>query len=160
MPSFDIVSEVETHELTNALDQANREVGTRYDFKGSESRYDFADNVITLDAGSEMQCQQMLEILYLKASKRGIELAAFDAAEPQTSGKRTIQKITLRQGIDKDMGKKMVKKIKDSKLKVQAQMQGDQLRVTGKKRDDLQEVMQMLKSAELGIPLQFTNFRD
>lgn len=160
MPSFDVVSEIDMHEFNNALEQANREVANRYDFKGSDSKFEFADKLITLDAGSELQCQQMLEILFLKASKRGIDLVSFDAEEAKQSGKRMTQKVTLRQGIDKDMAKKIVKSIKSSKLKVQAQIQGEQVRVTGKKRDDLQEVMQYLKNAELGIPLQFDNFRD
>lgn len=160
MPSFDVVSEIDMHEFNNALDQATREVGTRYDFKGSESKFEFADKIITLDAGSELQCQQMLEILFLKASKRGISLVSFEAEDAKQSGKRMIQKVNLRQGIDKEMAKKIVKEIKKSKLKVQAQIQGEQVRVTGKKRDDLQEVMQFLKDADLKIPLQFENFRD
>lgn len=160
MPSFDVVSEIDMHEFSNALDQANREVGTRYDFKGSESKFEFADKIITLDAGSELQCQQMLDILFLKASKRGIDLVSFDTEEAKQSGKRMLQKIKLQQGIDKDMAKKIVKQIKNAKLKVQAQIQGEQVRVTGKKRDDLQDVIQLLKDANLKIPLQFENFRD
>ncbi len=160
MPSFDVVSEIDMHEFDNALDQANREIKTRYDFKGSDSKFDFKDNLITLDTGSELQCQQMLDILFLKASKRGIDLVSFKAEEAQQSGKRMLQKVTLKQGIDKDMAKKIVKCIKNSKLKVQAQIQGEQVRVTGKKRDDLQEVMQFLKEANLEIPLQYENFRD
>jgi hypothetical protein len=160
MPSFDVVSEIDMHEFDNALDQATREVGTRYDFKGSESKFEFADKVITLDAGSELQCQQMLEILFLKASKRGISLVSFEAEDAKQSGKRMVQKVSLKQGIDKDMAKKIVKEIKNSKLKVQAQIQGEQVRVTGKKRDHLQEVMQFLNDADLKIPLQFENFRD
>ncbi len=160
MPSFDVVSEIDMHEFDNALDQARREVTTRYDFKGSDSKFEFKDNIITLDAGSELQCQQMLDILFLKASKRGIDLVSFKTEEARQSGKRMIQKVTLKQGIDKDMAKKIVKCIKNSKLKVQAQIQGEQVRVTGKKRDDLQEVMQFLKEAKLEIPLQYENFRD
>jgi len=160
MPSFDVVSEIDMHEFNNALDQANKEVANRYDFKGSDSKFVFADKTITLDAGSEMQNQQMLDILFLKASKRGIDLTCFDAEEARQSGKRMIQKVHLKQGIDKEMAKKIVKLIKDSKLKVQSQIQGEQVRVTGKKRDDLQEVMQFLKKAELKIALQFENFRD
>lgn len=160
MPSFDVVSRIDRHELTNALDQANREVGNRYDFKGSEAKFVENDDSLNLDAASEFQLQQMLDILYGKVSKRGIDLTALDAGEPQTSGKRATQKVALRQGIDKDLGKKITKLVKDSKLKVQASIQGEQVRVTGKKRDDLQEVITMLKGANLGIPLQFENFRD
>lgn len=160
MPSFDVVSRIDRHELTNALDQANREVGNRYDFKGSDAKFVDNDDSLTLDAASEFQLQQMLDILYGKVSKRGIDLTALDAGEPQVSGKRATQKVALRQGIDKDLGKKITKLVKDSKLKVQASIQGEQVRVTGKKRDDLQEVITMLKGADLGIPLQFENFRD
>jgi uncharacterized protein YajQ (UPF0234 family) len=160
MPSFDVVSRIDRHELTNALDQANREVGNRYDFKGSEAKFVDNDDSLNLDAASEFQLQQMLDILYGKVSKRGIDLTALDAGEPQISGKRATQRVALRQGIDKDLGKKITKLVKDSKLKVQASIQGEQVRVTGKKRDDLQEVITMLKGANLGIPLQFENFRD
>jgi uncharacterized protein YajQ (UPF0234 family) len=160
MPSFDVVSRIDRHELTNALDQANREVGNRYDFKGSDAKFVDNDDSLTLDAASDFQLQQMLDILYSKVSKRGIDLTALDAGEPQVSGKRATQKVALRQGIDKDLGKKITKLVKDSKLKVQASIQGEQVRVTGKKRDDLQDVITMLKGANLGIPLQFENFRD
>ncbi len=160
MPSFDVVSKVDKHELTNALDQANKEVSTRYDFKGSDSRYTEADGVITLDSASEMQLKQMLDILYNKVSKRGIDLGALDAAEPQPSGKRILQKVTIRQGINKELGKKIVKLIKDTKMKVQASIQGEQVRITGKKRDDLQDMISLLKESNLDQPLQYENFRD
>lgn len=160
MPSFDVVSKIDKHELTNALDQANREVGNRFDFKGSDVKFTEADGVISLDAASEMQLQQMLDILFNKVSRRGIELGAFETGEPQASGKRMLQKVTVRQGIDKDLARKIVKFIKESKMKVQASIQGEQVRITGKKRDDLQDTIARLKDAELGLPLQFENFRD
>ena len=160
MPSFDVVSEIDMHELDNALDQANREVRNRYDFKGSDSNFEYADNVISLETGTEFQLQQMLDVFYNKASKRGIELECFEAGETEERGKRAYQKVTVKQGIDKETGKKIVKKIKDEKMKVQASIQGEQVRVTGKKRDDLQQVITMLKEAGMGIPLQFQNFRD
>jgi uncharacterized protein YajQ (UPF0234 family) len=160
MPSFDVVSEIDIHELNNAIDQANREVGNRYDFKGSDSKFEYAENVISMETGTEFQLQQMLDVFYSKASKRGIDLESFEVGEAEERGKRAYQKITVKQGIDKEIGKKIVKKIKDEKMKVQASIQGDQVRVTGKKRDDLQQAISMLKEAGMGIPLQFQNFRD
>ena len=129
-------------------------------FKGSDVKFTEADGVISLDAASEMQLQQMIDILFSKMSKRGIELGALETGEPQASGKRMLQNVTVRQGIDKDLGRKIVKLIKDSKMKVQASIQGEQVRITGKKRDDLQNAIAKLKKAELGLPLQFDNFRD
>jgi uncharacterized protein YajQ (UPF0234 family) len=160
MPSFDVVSEVDHHELTNALDQANREIGTRYDFKGSNASIAHSGNALTLEAESEFQVKQMLPILREKMSKRGIDVDCLDLGEIVEMNRRARQAVTVREGLDKDVARKMVKLIKDSKLKVQAAIQGEQLRVTGKKRDDLQQVMQMLREAALGIPLQFNNFRD
>ncbi|MEE8481749.1 MAG: YajQ family cyclic di-GMP-binding protein [Acidiferrobacterales bacterium] len=160
MPSFDVVSKIDSHELANALDQASREVGNRFDFKGSDSKIKEADGVITLDTGSEMQLQQMLDILFNKLTKRGIGLGAFETGEPQASGKRMLQKVTVRQGIDKELARKIVKIAKDSKMKIQASIQGEQVRITGKKRDDLQKMMAALEKAELEMPLQFDNFRD
>ena len=160
MPSFDVVSEVDHHELSNALDQANREIGTRYDFKGSNARIEQTDNQLTLEAESEFQVKQMVPILKEKMSKRGIDVDCLEFGEIVEMNKRARQPVTVREGLDKDLARKMVKLIKDSKLKVQAAIQGEQLRVTGKKRDDLQQVMQNLREAGLGIPLQFNNFRD
>jgi uncharacterized protein YajQ (UPF0234 family) len=160
MPSFDVVSKIDQHELANAIDQANREVTTRFDFKGADASFKEKDGVITLEAETEFQIQQMVDIIYNKIAKRGIDLAALKADEPQISGKRTSQKITVRQGIDKELGKEIVKLIKDSKMKVQASIQGDQVRITGKKRDDLQEAIALLRKADLGLPLQYENFRD
>jgi uncharacterized protein YajQ (UPF0234 family) len=160
MPSFDVVSEVDHHELSNALDQANREIGTRYDFKGSNASIAQTGNTLTLEAESEFQVKQMIPILKEKMSKRSIDVGCLDFADIVEMNKRARQQITVREGLDKDLARKMVKLIKDSKLKVQAAIQGEQLRVTGKKRDDLQQVMQSLREAGLGIPLQFNNFRD
>ncbi len=160
MPSFDVVSEVDHHELSNALDQANREIGTRYDFKGSNASIAQTGNTLTLEAESEFQVKQMIPILKEKMSKRSIDVDCLDFADIVEMNKRARQQITVREGLDKDLARKMVKLIKDSKLKVQAAIQGEQLRVTGKKRDDLQQVMQSLRDAGLGIPLQFNNFRD
>ncbi|MCP4283566.1 MAG: YajQ family cyclic di-GMP-binding protein [Gammaproteobacteria bacterium] len=160
MPSFDVVSEVDNHELSNALDQANREIGTRYDFKGSNARIEASDNQLSLEAESEFQLKQMAPILKEKMSKRGIDVDCLEFGEVVEMNKRARQPVTVREGLDRDLARKMVKLIKDSKLKVQAAIQGEQLRVNGKKRDDLQQVMQMLREAGLGIPLQFNNFRD
>ncbi len=160
MPSFDVVSEVDMHEVTNAVDQANREVTTRFDFKGTGSRYEVDAGVVTLFTQSDFQLKQMLDILVGKLAKRGVDVACLDSAEPELAGQEARQRITLRQGIDKDLARRIVKRIKDRKLKVQAAVQGEQVRVTGKKRDDLQAVIADLKGAEMGLPLQFTNFRD
>jgi uncharacterized protein YajQ (UPF0234 family) len=160
MPSFDVVSEIDHHELKNALDQANREIGTRYDFKGSGAVIEQTGNDLTLEAESEFQVKQMIPILKEKMSKRGIDVDCLEYADIVEMNKRARQQVKVREGLDKDLARKMVKLIKDSKLKVQAAIQGEQLRVTGKKRDDLQQVMQTLREAGLGIPLQFNNFRD
>ena len=160
MPSFDVVSEIDHHELSNALDQANREIGTRYDFKGSNASIAQSGSDLTLEAESEFQVKQMIPILREKMSKRGIDVECLDFGDIVEMNKRARQQVMVREGLDKDLARKMVKIIKDKKLKVQAAIQGEQLRVTGKKRDDLQEVMQVLRDASLGIPLQFNNFRD
>ncbi len=160
MPSFDIVSEVDHHELSNAIDQANREIGTRYDFKGSDARIEQAHNQLTLSTESEFQIKQMTPILKEKMSKRGIDVSCLDFADIVEMNKRARQQVLVREGLDKDLARKIVTLIKDSKLKVQASIQGEQVRVNGKKRDDLQQVMKLLKEANLGIPLQFNNFRD
>jgi len=160
MPSFDIVSEVDHHELANAVDQANREVTTRFDFKGTDSSYTLEENRIAMKTESEFQLDQMLDMLYSKLSKRGIDLEGVEVDEPEIRAKTASRGLTIREGIDTEMAKKMVKLVKQSKLKVQASIQGDQVRVTGKKRDDLQAAMSVLREAELGLPLQFKNFRD
>ena len=160
MPSFDIVSEFDPHEVTNAVDQASKEVGTRFDFKGTESIFELNDNKIIMISESTFQLQQMFSIICAKLSRRGIDIACMETGEPKGSGKLMRQEITLKEGLDSALAKKIVKLIKDKKLKVQATIQGDQIRVTGKKRDDLQEVIQMLRNENLGMPLQFENFRD
>ena len=160
MPSFDVVSEVDMHEVTNAVDQANREVSTRFDFKGSGARYERADDVITMIAPSEFQLQQMLDILQTRLARRGVDIACLEVGEPQASGKEVRQIVTVRQGLDSPLAKRIVKLVKDSKLKVQAAIQGEKVRITGKKRDDLQKVITLLREADIEMPLQFNNFRD
>ncbi|MGZ8214194.1 MAG: YajQ family cyclic di-GMP-binding protein [Methylosarcina sp.] len=160
MPSFDIVSEYDKHEAQNAIDQANKEVSTRFDFKGTHSTFELNEDKLLMTSGSEFQLQQMLDIVQTKLSKRGVDIACLDIGDPKASGKIVRQEITLKQGIDSLLAKKIVKLIKDKKLKVQAAIQGDQVRVSGKKRDDLQEVIQMLKEEKWEMPLQFNNFRD
>ena len=160
MPSFDVVSEVDLHEVTNAVDQASREVATRFDFKGSNARYTKEENLITMRAGSDFQLKQMLEILKLRLSKRQIDIMCLEIGDPDLSGKEAKQTVTVRQGIETELAKKIVKLIKEAKLKVQAAIQGDQVRVSGKKKDDLQHVISLLREQELGMPIQFVNFRD
>lgn len=160
MPSFDVVSEVDHHELANAVDQANREVTTRFDFKGTDSSYELKENVIAMKTESDFQLDQMLDILYSKLAKRGIDLVAAEADEPVIMAKTATRNVTIREGIESDLAKKIVKRIKDEKMKVQASVQGDQVRITGKKRDDLQAAIALLKEAEFDLPLQFKNFRD
>ena len=160
MPTFDDVSEVDQHELSNAVDHAQREIGTRFDFKGTSAKAELADGNIMLHADSDFQIQQIHPVLYQKLTARKIDIACLDAGKVENSGKGVKQLVQVKQGIDKEIAKKAMVKIKESKLKVQAQVQGEQLRVTGKKRDDLQAVMALLKAAELGVPLQFQNFRD
>ena len=160
MPSFDVVSEVDLHELANAVDQANREVTNRFDFKGTGAEFTLEESTISLKAQVEFQLQQMLDILRQKLAKRGVDVAALEAKDPVTSGSEARQTVLVRQGIDAALAKKLVKTIKDAKLKVQAQIQGEQVRVTGKKRDDLQSVIALLREADVDLPLQFNNFRD
>jgi len=160
MPSFDIVSELNPHEVANALDQANREVSTRFDFKGTNAKFELTDLVITLSAPADFQLKQMMDILKLKLTKRGIDIVCMKVDEPVVSGQTAKQTATLRQGIDTELGKKLQRMIKDSKLKVQAAIQDKQVRVTGKSRDDLQAAIALVRGGKLDLPLQFTNFRD
>jgi len=160
MPSFDVVSEVDLQEVRNATDQANREVGTRFDFKGSEARFSLDEGVVNLQAESEFQLDQMMDILQKKLVKRSVDIACMDIAQPETANNRARQTVTMRQGIDMDTARKIVKEIKATKFKVQAQIQGEQVRVSGKKRDDLQDTIALLKKADFGLPLQHINFRD
>jgi uncharacterized protein YajQ (UPF0234 family) len=160
MPSFDVVSEVNHHELSNAVDQANREVTTRFDFKGTGSNFELAELVITMNTESDFQLQQMYDILCNKLVKRGIDIACLEKDEAVIQARSATQTVKVNEGIDTPTAKDMVKLIKQSKAKVQAAIQGEQLRVTGKKRDDLQAVIALLKNAKLEIPLQYKNFRD
>ena len=159
MPSFDIVSEFPMNEVINAVDQASREVSQRFDFKGTNAKFELKDHVITLSAPADFQLKQMIEILKLKLAKRGIDVACLKVDEPVITGQTAKQVVTLREGIETELGKKIQRQIKDSKLKVQAAIQGEQVRVSGKSRDDLQSVMRTLKAADLGIDMQFTNYR-
>ncbi len=161
MPSFDVVSEVDQHELSNAVDHTQREIGTRFDFKGTSAKAELSEGkIIMLHADSDFQIQQIHPVLYQKLTARKIDIACLEPGKVENSGKGVKQAVTVKQGIDKETAKKAVAKIKESKIKVQAQVQGEQLRVNGKKRDDLQAVMALLKEAELGLPMQFQNFRD
>ncbi len=161
MPSFDVVSEVDLNELTNAVDQTAREIGNRYDFKGSSARIEREGEIVNVFADSDFQLKQVLEIFYTRAAKRGIDVAAMEEGKLETiSGDKVRQSLTTRQGIGQDLAKKIVRQIKDSKLKVQAAVQGEKVRVTGKKRDDLQQVIALLREAKFDQPLQYDNFRD
>ncbi len=160
MPSFDIVSEVDLQEVRNGVDQANREVGTRFDFRGVEASFELDGARILLRAEQEFQLQQMLDILRQKLVKRNVDIGSMETDKPICHLNSARQATTIRQGIDSDTAKKMVKAIKGAKIKVQAQIQGEQVRVSGKKRDDLQEVIALLRDADYGLPLQYINFRD
>ena len=160
MPSFDVISEVDKHELTNAVDQANRELANRFDFKGADASFTLDDSVITQSAPSEFQLEQMLDILRGRLVARKIDIRALDAGDPETNLGGSRQKITVKQGIDQPIAKKLVAALKAAKLKVEAQINGDKLRVTGKKRDDLQDAMALLRKTDVELPLQFDNFRD
>jgi len=162
MPSFDTVSELDSHELTNAVDQANRELSQRFDFKDTGASYTLKEKefTVSMKAPAEFQLRQMLDILTQRLAKRGIDVRCMDKQDPVTNLAEARQDIVLRHGIDQETGKKLQKLIKESKLKVQAQIQGEQLRVTGKQRDDLQAAMALMRKAELDRPLQFKNFRD
>jgi uncharacterized protein YajQ (UPF0234 family) len=159
MPSFDIVSEIDKHEYTNAFDNSVKELDRRYDLKGKTS-FEMKDKEITLTAEAEFQLEQMLEILKISMLKRKIDIKALDIKDFFASGKVVKQVVNLKEGIDKDSAKKIVAAIKESKIKVQAAIQGDSVRVTGKKRDELQETIALLKAKDFDVPLQFNNFRD
>ena len=160
MPSFDVVSDFDSHEASNAIDQANREVNTRFDFKGTGSKFGLDGQVISMTTQTDFQLKQMLDILRQKLAKRSIDVGCIQEEEPEFSGSEARQKITLRRGIDTPLARDMVKKIKSTKIKVQTAIQGDKLRVSGKKRDDLQAVISMLKDEDVDLPLQYENFRD
>jgi uncharacterized protein YajQ (UPF0234 family) len=160
MPSFDVVSEIELHEVRNAVDQARRELETRFDFRGVEANFELEEAVITMTSEAEFQVKQMYDILRLKLTKRGVDISCIELKDPEINLARCKQVVILRQGIDAEAAKKIQRAVKDSKIKVQAAIQGDKLRVTGKSRDDLQATIAMLRAAKLELPLQFNNFRD
>jgi uncharacterized protein YajQ (UPF0234 family) len=160
MPSFDIVSEVNSDEIRNAVDNANREIETRFDFRGVDASFELNKDVVTMKAEADFQLQQMLEILRGKAVKRDLDTRAMDVKDVVHSGRTFSQNIEFMQGIDTPTAKKIVKTLKDSKMKVQASIQGEEVRVSGKKRDDLQGAIALMKETDIGQPLQFKNFRD
>jgi uncharacterized protein YajQ (UPF0234 family) len=162
MPSFDIVSEAEKTEIRNAVDQTNKEVGTRFDFKGSDARVEQADLVLTLFADNDFQLGQVQDILNGKLAKRGVDIRSLDISDKieKISGNKVKRSCTVKVGVETELAKKIVKLLKDSKLKVQASIQGDSVRVSGKKRDDLQEAIAFVKKSITDFPLQYQNFRD
>ncbi|MBD1389617.1 YajQ family cyclic di-GMP-binding protein [Neiella sp. HB171785] len=160
MPSFDIVSEVDEVELNNAVGNSTRELDTRFDFRGVDASFNLADMVVTLKTESDFQLQQLEDILRKNLAKRNVDPNSMELGKLDRTGKMFIQPIKFKQGLEQACAKKLIKQIKDSKIKVQASIQGDKLRVTGKKRDDLQQVIALLKGSETDQPLQFNNFRD
>jgi hypothetical protein len=160
MPSFDTVSELNAHEVANAVDQANRELGQRFDFKDTGAVFELEEFTVTLKAQVDFQLKQMLDILKIRLGKRGIDVACLEVKDAKTNLASAQQEVLLKQGIDQETGKQLAKLIKESKLKVQGSLQGDKLRVTGKSRDDLQAAMQLLRTSKIEVPLQFNNFRD
>jgi uncharacterized protein YajQ (UPF0234 family) len=160
MPSFDVVSEINAHEAANAVDQANREIAQRFDFKDTGAVFELQEFTVTMRAEVEFQLKQMLDILKGRLAKRGIDASCVDPQEPKTNLAAATQEVVLKHGIDQETGKKVQRLIKDSKIKVQAALQGDKVRVTGKSRDDLQEAMQLMRKSNFDVPLQFNNFRD
>ncbi len=160
MPTFDVVSEVDKHELTNAIDQANRELVTRFDFKGSNAKFELDGFEITQTAPSAFQLKQMLDILRGRLAARGIDVRCMDVADPLENLGGARQKVTIKNGIEQPVAKKLIAAIKEAKLKVETQINGDKLRITGKKRDDLQTAIALLRKADVELPLQFENFRD
>jgi cyclic-di-GMP-binding protein len=160
MPSFDVVSELNAHEVVNAVDQANREIQQRFDFKDTGAVFELNELTVTMRAEVEFQLKQMLDILKTRLAKRGIDALCIDPKDPKTNLAAATQEVVLKHGIDADNGRKIQKLIKESKVKVQAAFQGDKVRVTGKQRDDLQEAIAFLRKAKVDVPLQFNNFRD
>jgi uncharacterized protein YajQ (UPF0234 family) len=161
VPSFDIVSEVDQVEVKNAVDQANREIGTRFDFKGSDARVELADKALTLFADDEFKLKQVFDVLVGKLAKRGVDIRSLKSDDPEKiSGNKMKQPVTVRTGVEQELAKRIVKLVKDSRLKVQASIQGDTVRVSGGKRDDLQSAIALVKKAVTDYPLQYQNFRD
>lgn len=160
MPTFDIISEVNLHELSNAIDQTNREIATRFDFKNADAQVEYTADKLQLKAETEFQIEQIVDILYKKLTKRGVDISSLESEQIEVQNRRASLAMKVKQGIETEIAKKIIKHIKDSKLKVQASIQSDQVRVTGKKRDDLQQIITLLRDINVGLPLQFTNFRD
>ena len=160
MPSFDVVSEIDQHELTNAIDQANREISNRFDFKGTNSKIEITDDNLLVLSASEFQVKQINDILETKLTKRGLDIRCLDYGEIIENNNEARQTVVIKKGVDKELARKIVKLIKNSKLKIQATIQGEQVRITGKKRDDLQQAIATLKEEKFDIPLQYVNFRD
>jgi len=161
MPSFDIVSEVDWQEVKNAVNQANREIGARFDFKGSDARVEENDPLLTVRADDDYKVGQVVDVLQLKLAKRAVDVACLEKGEVKVSPTgRAVQEIKVRQGVDTELARRIVKLIKSRKIKVQAAIQGEQVRVSGKKRDDLQRVIAFMDEQKLGLPLQYVNFRD
>ena len=160
MPSFDVVSELDAHEVANALDQANREISQRFDFRDAGAKFELKEFVVTLQAKADFQLKQMLEILMLKLAKRGIDLNCLEIKDPEVNLASARQTVVLRQGVDQDLGRKIQRLIKDSKLKVQASIQGDTVRVSGAKRDELQACIAAVTKAIIDFPIKYGNFRD
>ncbi len=161
MPSFDIVSEVEESEIRNAAENTQREIATRYDFRGVDAEVNYADSVVTLKAEADFQCVQLLDMFRQQLTKRKVDPSSMEYDDESVhSGKSFSLDVKFKQGVEQINAKKIVKLIKETKLKVQSQVQGDQVRVTGKKRDELQQVMSLVREADLGQPFQFHNFRD
>jgi uncharacterized protein YajQ (UPF0234 family) len=160
MPSFDVVSEADIQEVRNAVDQANREVAQRFDFKGSNAHFEGKAEEIILRANDDFQLRQMMDILHAKLVKRGVDIGCLEKKDPVVNLNDARQLVIVRQGIETEIAKTIVKEIKAAKIKVQAQIQGEQVRVTGKKRDDLQQVISLLRDKDFPVPLQFNNFRD
>ena len=160
MPSFDVVSEVDIQEVRNAVDQANREVGTRFDFKRVDAKFEQNDAEITLRSGQEFHLQQMMDILRQKLVKRKVDIGCMDIKEPEKNLSSARQRVIIMQGVEIETARKIVKIIKTSKIRAQSQIQGDQVRVSSKKRDDLQQVITLLRGEDFALPLQYVNFRD
>jgi cyclic-di-GMP-binding protein len=160
MPSFDVVSELDAHEVTNAVDQANRELSQRFDFKDSGAVFELNGLTVSVKAEVEFQLKQMLEILKLRLAKRGVDIRCLEIKDPVVNLAAAVQEVVLRQGVDAETARLIVRLIKDSKVKVQASVQGEKVRIAGKQRDDLQSAMALLRKAKVEMPLQFNNFRD
>ena len=160
MPSFDVVSEVDLHEVTNAVDQASREVRSRFDLRGVDAGLEFADGEIVVWAEEEFQVRQLVDILQDKLTRRGVDIGALQPGSLEASGKTKRQPFQVKQGIDTEASRRIVRTVKSAKRKVQAQIQGEKVRIAGKKRDDLQAIIAELKEGDFGLPLQFSNFRD